>query len=156
MRRVLTSAVAIVSAVVVGMLAGPMLHAQDGAAAVPPPLTGDDADVGAVRLQGDAQALRVEVRDGTIADVLTAMSGTFDMRYRSSIALDGEISGTYAGPLTRVIARVLDGYNYAIVHERSALQVTIFGKSGEQATSGALTPATAGPARRGRSAGRTP
>jgi hypothetical protein len=107
-----------------------------------------EAGAGSVRLQGDAAALRLDVHEAAIADVLAAMDGAFDMQYRSSILLDEAISGTYAGSLGHVISRVLDGYNYAIKRENSKLEVIIFEKRGEQAIAAPL-PAVA-TKRRGR------
>lgn len=86
---------------------------------------------GSVRLQGSAQSLRLEVRDSTVAAVLATMGRAFDVQYRSTTALDDRITGTYAGSLTRIIAQVLDGYDYVIRYEAEtpALDVVIFGRS---------------------------
>ena len=88
-----------------------------------------DFGPGSVRLQGNAQSLRLEVRDSTITAVLAAMGRAFNVQYRSTTALDDHITGTYAGSLTRIIARVLDGYDYVIKYETSAVDVVIFGRS---------------------------
>jgi hypothetical protein len=85
-----------------------------------------------VRIRGDAAALRLELHRTTIADALAALRA-FDVSYRSSIVLDEEINGTYAGSLRRVIAHVLDGYNYVVRQEGAALDVVIIGKHGERA-----------------------
>jgi hypothetical protein len=104
------------------------LYAQDGPErAAPPQLT---ADRGSLRIEGDAAALQVEVQQTAIADVLAALKG-FNVRYRSSIGLDKVLDGTYAGPLEHVVARLLNGYNYTTKHDGSRLEVTIFGKGGE-------------------------
>jgi len=104
---------------------------------------------GSVRLQGNAEALRLEVHDSTIATVLAAIGRAFGVQYRSSTPIDDAVSGTYTGSLTRVIANVLDGYNYAIKHEGSVLDVSIFGRSPGQGTPAASSPAIA-PVRHGR------
>jgi hypothetical protein len=108
---------------------------------------------GSVRLAGDANALRLEVHDATVADVLAAMAPAFGLQYRSPIALDQRLNGIYEGSLGRVIARVLAGYDYTIVHRDHAVAVSVLGKHGEQA---APVPAAIAPARRdhcGQSAG---
>jgi hypothetical protein len=92
-----------------------------------------DLDGGAVRVRGDITAVRIDARRTTIADVLAALNAAFDMSYRSSIVLDVEINGTYAGSLRRVISRVLDGYNYVIKQDDAKLAVIIFGRRGERA-----------------------
>ena len=124
---------------------------------------------GSLRLQGTAGALRIEVHDSTIAAVLAAMGRAFAVRYRSSTALDDPVTGTYAGSLTHVLARVLDGYDYAITHDGPAVEVVVLGRSRGRAAPARRTPAvtraepapppptpaTVAPARRrcGRSAG---
>ncbi len=75
----------------------------------------------------------LDARRTTIADVLAALNAAFAMSYRSSIALDEEINGTYAGSLRRVISRVLDGYNYVIKQDDAKLDVIILGRRGERA-----------------------
>jgi hypothetical protein len=85
-----------------------------------------------VRVRGDATTLRLELRRTTIADALAALSA-FNVSYRSSIVLDEEINGTYAGSPRRVIAHVLDGYNYVVRQDGASLEVVIFGRRGERA-----------------------
>ena len=83
-----------------------------------------------LHIDGDAAALHVVVQQTTIADVLSALAG-FNVRYRSSIALDEMCDGSYAGSLGHVVGRLLNGYNYATKRDGSRLEVTIFGKGSE-------------------------
>jgi hypothetical protein len=86
-----------------------------------------------IRVRGDAAAVRLDARRTTIADVLSALNATFAMSYRSTIVLDEEINGTYAGSLRLVISHVLDGYNFVIKQDDSKLDVIILGRRGERA-----------------------
>jgi len=88
---------------------------------------------GAVRVRGDAAAVRLDASHTTIANVLSALNTSFDMSYSSWIVLDEEINGTYTGTLRRVIARVLDGYNYVIKQDNAKLDIIVLGKRGERA-----------------------
>jgi hypothetical protein len=88
---------------------------------------------GAVRVRGDAAAVRLDASHTTIADVLSALNTSFDMSYSSWIVLDEEINGTYTGSLRRVITRVLDGYNYVIKQDNAKLDIVVLGKRGERA-----------------------
>jgi hypothetical protein len=106
---------------------GPHAYFGNGAASMFEP------DGGAVRVRGDMAAVRIDARRTTIAAVLSALNAAFDMSYRSSIVLDEEINGTYAGSLRRVISRVLDGYNYVIKQDDAKLAVIILGRRGERA-----------------------
>jgi hypothetical protein len=108
-------------------------------------LSGEDG--GSVRVQLDAAAVRVEAHQTTIASVLSALAGAFNIRYRASIALDEVLNGTYAGSLGHVISRVLNGYNYVIKYESSQLDVIILGKRGERVVTATLA---ATPIRHGR------
>jgi hypothetical protein len=85
-----------------------------------------------IRIEGDVAALHVEVQQTTIADVLSALE-SFNIRYRSSIALNDVVNGTYAGPPGRVLSRLLVGYNYAIKQGDAEIDVIIVSRYGEQA-----------------------
>ena len=106
---------------------GPNAYFSNGAAPMFEP------DGGSLRVRGDMAAVRLDARRTTIADALSALNAAFNMSYRSSIALDDEINGTYAGSLRRVLSRVLDGYNYVIKQYDAKLDVIILGRRGERA-----------------------
>ena len=67
---------------------------------------------GEVLLQGDAAAVRLDVTEATVDEILVALNRDYGLRYRTTIALDRHLSGTYTGPLPRVLARILEGYDY--------------------------------------------
>jgi hypothetical protein len=92
----------------------------------------DAAGTEAVRVKGDAKALELDVHQARLADVLTALA-RFNIRYRSPVVLNKVIDGTYAGPLGRVLSRLLAGYNYAIKQGDAEIDVIIVSLYGEQA-----------------------
>jgi hypothetical protein len=105
------------------------LHAQSSSSVeVDAPIL--ESGGNSLRIKGDAAALHIDVKQTTIADVLSALE-SFDVRYRSSIGLGEVLNGTYAGSLGHVVSRLLNGYNYATKQDGSRLEVTIFGKRGE-------------------------
>jgi hypothetical protein len=129
MHRHLKPIVACLAAGIFGVLAMQSLHAQGGSgvqAGMPIAESGGNS----LRIEGDAAALRIDVHQTTIGDVLSALEN-FNIRYRSSIGLDDVLNGTYAGSLGHVVARLLNGYNYATKQDGTRLEVTIFGKRGE-------------------------
>src|SRR5438445_7461094 len=65
-----------------------------------------------VRVSGTAEALRIEARDAAVADVLSALNASLGLQFRSSAPLERRVSGTFAGSLRRVLARVLEGYDF--------------------------------------------
>jgi hypothetical protein len=98
-----------------------------------PPHPESVAMAGSLRVHGDAEAVQLDVRHATIADVLSALAANFNISYRSSGALNEELNGRYAGSLGQVLSRVLDGYNYLIKRENSKFSIVIFERGGEQA-----------------------
>jgi hypothetical protein len=80
-----------------------------------------------MRVRGSPEAVRIEARDSSVAEILSALSKAFNMRYRSSANLDKRLSGTYAGPLSRVLARILDGYNFVVKTDNGSIVVTVLG-----------------------------
>jgi hypothetical protein len=130
MKRPLKPTVACLMVLAVGVFGMQGLSAQDSPdLAAPPQLTADRSGR-SLHIDGDATALHVVVQQTTIADVLSALA-SLNVRYRSSIGLDEALDGTYAGSLGHVVARLLNGYNFATKRDGSRLDVTIFGKSGE-------------------------
>jgi hypothetical protein len=80
-----------------------------------------------MRVRGSPEAVRIEARDSSVAEILSALSSAFNMRYQSSANLDKRLSGTYTGPLSRVLARILDGYNFVVKTDNGTLAVTVLG-----------------------------
>jgi hypothetical protein len=89
-----------------------------------------EGDGASLRVQGDAAAMRLEARQVRIKAVLAALAAALNFSCRFPIALDDVINGTYSGSLRQVLSRVLEGYDYAIRHDSSKLEVIIIGKSG--------------------------
>jgi hypothetical protein len=88
-----------------------------------------------VSVEGDIRAVRLEASHAPVQEVLSALGTAFNVRYRSSVSLDRGIHGTYTGRLDRVIARVLDGYNYVLKHEKDAIEIVVVGRTGEAVAS---------------------
>jgi hypothetical protein len=92
-----------------------------------------ESAVGFICAQGSPARVHLEVHLTTIDAVLSALRAAYHISYGSSVALDETRDGTYAGSLRRVISRLLDGYDYVIKQQNTALEVDIFGKNGAQA-----------------------
>jgi hypothetical protein len=86
-----------------------------------------------LRVEGDAASVHLDVHKTTIGDVLAALADSFDISYSSKISLTETRDGTYQGSLRQVIARMLDGYDFAIRQQKSKLDVMVFEKVGGQA-----------------------
>jgi hypothetical protein len=105
-----------------------------------------------ITITGTSDEARVEVRNIALERVLSDLRERFDLAYVSSVSLDNKIiEGTYAGPLTHILPRLLKGYDYAmrIQDRRIFLVLTNQEKSGvdvksaSSADSAALQPSRA-------------
>ncbi len=82
-----------------------------------------------VQVSGQNDAVRIEATDATLREVLEALRANFNLGYRSGDALDTRMTGTFGGPLPRVAARVLDGYDYVIKITPQGIDVLVISQS---------------------------
>jgi hypothetical protein len=80
-----------------------------------------------IQVSGSADAITIEARDTSVEDILAALSRAFDMDYSSSIDLDKRLHGTYVGPLSRVVTRILQGYNFVLTNNNGSVSVRVVG-----------------------------
>jgi len=90
-----------------------------------------------VIITGTADRVRVEASNATLEELLSALGDKFALSYRSGKLLDERIEGTYSGTLAVVVRRLLTNYDFVIMSdldsEKSALAVSVLGKSGSPA-----------------------
>jgi hypothetical protein len=86
-----------------------------------------------VHVDGTAAAVHVTTNKDAIPDVLSAFETPFNLRYHTSVPLDGNVSSIYSGPLAHVISRLLSGYDYVIAHDQGTIDVVVWGRRGEAA-----------------------
>ena len=75
---------------------------------------GADPALSQVQVSGRPEAVHVEARDVTLREVLDALQANFNLGYRSGDALDKRLTGTFDGTLRKVVARILDGCDFAM------------------------------------------
>jgi hypothetical protein len=80
-----------------------------------------------VSITGARDDVRLEVDNTAIEDVMDALGANFALRYRSMAPLGRRITGTHRGVLERVIARVLDGYDFVMRTGPDGIEVTVYG-----------------------------
>lgn len=78
---------------------------------------------------GHANATRLEARNASISEVLTALGMTYQMRSRSTAELNKSITGTYAGSALEIVSHVLVGYDYLVKPAHGQLSIIIYGLS---------------------------
>jgi hypothetical protein len=84
-----------------------------------------------VHVDGTVAAVHVRTDKDAIADVLSAFETSFNLRYRTSVPLNGNVSSEYSGSLAYVISRLLGGYDYVIAHDQGTIEIVVSGKHGE-------------------------
>ena len=86
-----------------------------------------------VRVDGNLHALKLSASGDSLAEVLSRFDTAFAVKCRSAVPLQAEIRGSYAGSLSQVVARLLDGYNYVIRNDRELTEIIVLGRAGEAA-----------------------
>jgi hypothetical protein len=109
--------------VVPAILLAALLHAQSACAEV--------------RITGNAEAVRVEAHDAPVEEVLSGLRASFSLQYRSIASLDRRVTGTYQGPLQRVVRRLLEGYDFVLKTENGTVEVVVIGGTGKPGAAGA-------------------
>jgi hypothetical protein len=84
-----------------------------------------------VHVEGTATAVHVTTDRDAISDVLSALEAPFNLRYHTSVPLDGNVSSVYSGSLAHLISRLLSGYDYVIAHDQGTIDLVVWGKRGE-------------------------
>ena len=79
-----------------------------------------------VHVRAEGGDIRVEARDATVAEILAALGERFALRLHGTPATRS-VTATFEGSLRRVVARVLDGYDYVIEARDNGLYVIVVG-----------------------------
>jgi len=90
-----------------------------------------------VNVHGNSAAVHLEANNAPLSEVLSALESAFSVRHRTSVPLDQAISGTYRGPLRRVLSRVLEGFNYYVANTVDGrIEIIVIGRSGARSDTG--------------------
>jgi hypothetical protein len=84
-----------------------------------------------VHVEGTAAAVHVTTDKDAIPDVPSAFETPFNLRYHTSVPLDGNVSSVYSGSLAHVISRLLGGYDYVIAHDQGTIDLVVWGTRGK-------------------------
>jgi hypothetical protein len=95
-----------------------------------------------INIDGPADAVRIDIVDAPLRDVLDALQAKFALHYRSKGALDATKTVKLDAPLRRVVARLLDGYDFVIAVTPGGIDVLIL----QQNAGGAVAPSRMVPA----------
>lgn len=95
-----------------------------------------------ISVEGPADAVRIDVTDAPLRDVLDALQARFALHYRSKEALDATKTVKLDAPLRCVVARLLDGHDFVIAVTPGGIDVLIL----RQNAAAAVVPSRAVPA----------
>jgi hypothetical protein len=98
-----------------------------------------------VHVEGTVAAVHVTTGKDAIPDVLSAFETLFNLRYRTSVPLSGNVSSEYSGSLAYVISRLLDGYDYVVAHDQGTIELVVWGKRSEALAPGQKLVTALGP-----------
>jgi hypothetical protein len=123
-----------------GTIPAPIIHSRNFGVLVAILLAGAIATattpaLAQMRVLGTPEAIRIEARNTSVGEILSALSSAFNMHYQSSADLDKRVSGIYRGPLPSVLASILAGYNFVLKTDNGSVAVTVLGPSNAAASS---------------------
>jgi hypothetical protein len=81
-----------------------------------------------VRVIQQAGKIRVEARDASISEVLTALGASYELANPGALA-SGPLNAIYSGSMGEVISRVLDGHDYTVRYLDGRPAIIIYGMS---------------------------
>jgi len=85
-------------------------------------------------IEGGVSALRVEATQTPIEEIFSAISAIYGVNVTASALPEQPITGIYSGPLERVIAGMLDRYDYVLSVSPDAIDIVFLGmRSGQGA-----------------------
>ena len=92
-----------------------------------------------LKVGGSASAVTIDAQNASIKEILDTLGKSFDVHFQSTASLDRRITGTYEGPLSKVLIRILEGYSVIMKTGKDGIQVTVLGT--KNGTSVAAVPA---------------
>jgi hypothetical protein len=79
------------------------------------------------QVRGSPEAVSLDAQDTSIEDILAALGASFGVHYKSTAKLERRLTGTYSGSLQRVVARILEGYNFTTKVHDGRVEITVLG-----------------------------
>jgi len=90
---------------------------------------GGNAAHSQVRVEGQPEAVHIEAFEVPLREVFDALQKKFNLHYRTRDMLDTRMTGTFNGPLRRVAARILVGYDFAMKITPQGIDVLVLGQN---------------------------
>lgn len=84
------------------------------------------------QIEGGAEDLRVEATQTPIEEIFSALSAIYGVSIQASVLPDQPVTGVYTGPLQRVVAQLLERYDYVLAVSPEKIEITFLGARGGQ------------------------
>jgi len=93
-------------------------------------LSGATAPVlAATQVHGQKDDLQIDAKNAPIREILDALAAKYSLTYKLPPNINRVVTGRYAGALSQVLRRVLDGNDFIIKASGDGIEVVVFGTS---------------------------
>jgi hypothetical protein len=83
---------------------------------------------------GNPKAVTIDAQNSSIKEILAELGKSFDVHVQSTADLNKQITGTYEGSLSKVLIRLLEGYNVILKTGHDGIQLTVLGTKNASGT----------------------
>lgn len=84
------------------------------------------------QIEGGVEDLRVEATQTPIEEIFSALSAIYGVSIQASVLPDQPVTGVYTGPLQRIVAQLLERYDYVLAVSPEKIEITFLGARGGQ------------------------
>ncbi len=79
------------------------------------------------QIEGSVSELRIEAAQTSIEEIFSALSAVYGVTISATVLPDQQVSGVYTGSLQRVVAQLLDRYDYVLAVSPEKIEITFLG-----------------------------
>jgi len=84
------------------------------------------------QIEGSVSELRLEATQTSIAEIFSALSAIYGVTISATVLPDQPVTGVYSGSLQRVVAQLLDRYDYVLTVSPEKIEISFLGVRGGQ------------------------
>jgi hypothetical protein len=84
------------------------------------------------QIEGSVDDLRVEAAQTPIEEIFSALSAVYGVTIAATVLPDQPVSGVYTGSLQRVVAQLLNRYDYVLAVSPEKIEISFLGLRGGQ------------------------
>jgi hypothetical protein len=84
------------------------------------------------QIEGSVAELRVEATQTPIEEIFSALNAIYGVTIAATVLPDQSVTGIYTGSLQRVVAQLLDRYDYVLTVSPDRIEISFLGVRGGQ------------------------